>query len=198
MRASCFSGAFLVLLAACAQQQERASLSDIRLGPQSAQATKFDASVDSPGTMTRWYADNGGTMLRFEGEEAGLLRFYFERDASKGEPLRMTIWSTQDGQSVRWRSGDVEARYTPHDCSLTLGRCIFRGENSRLGARLIEWNASQQDGLWSYTMHLVAPGERRILEEGAFTVDPRGYVLERTCFEYRGGVRKERWTKRAQ
>ena len=188
--------ATVVVVAACVEQAR--SPKDLRLGAENAQPSMFDISTGAPGTMTRWQADNGGTSVRFDGKAGDAYRLTFERDASKGQPLKMSLWAAQDGQTLRKRSGAVETRYTPHDCSLTLGRCVYREDNSRLGTRLIEWNASEENGVWSYSVHVLKAGNRTLLEDGTFTVDQRGYYIDRTYTQYRSGASNSRWSKRVE
>lgn len=157
-------------------------------------AAAFDISEMAVGQTVRWRVENGNTSVTFLG--LGGRRGYklaFHRDASKGQPFDMTWWSARDGQLLRAVAPGIDDRYSPNDCSLTLGRCVYT--ITRLDGRREQriHLASQKDGTWSYREYSGQEDAAYLVERGTFTVDDFGFVINH---DYTLGDGAPRWSRR--
>lgn len=164
----------------------------------SAYAQEFDVSAKPIGDITRWTADNGDTSVEYKGKQGDHYELAFERDASKGEPPSAKILSTRDGQAVKFISSGVTTTFNPHDCTLTLGRCVYTQATSSNRSRKMISNASVKEDVWTYTLHHTEELDRNLIEKGSFTIDDFGFVIDRIYTSYNKGKPTEQWTKRVR
>ena len=157
---------------------------------------QFDISGKTKGDVIQWRAHNGNTSVIFLRRSGKYYKLAFSRDSSKGQPLKATFWATRKGEIVKAKVGGVTTRFSPHDCSLTVGRCVSMERTRDLGRRTIIWNASVKNGVWHYTKHHTKQVSANLIEKGRFTVDKYGYYIDRTYSTKIDGVWQSQWTKR--
>lgn len=161
--------------------------------------TPFDVSKKTKGDITRWASSYGNFSVKYLGQQGDLFRFRFKRDASRGKPLSLVSWTNRNGDTVRAKIGSASVTFSPHDCSLTLGRCSYVEKHSKLGSRSIIWNATSKNGVWRYTKHLNSVSKATLLQAGTFTVDEFGYSIDRDYQTYQDGRLSENgWTRRVR
>ncbi|WP_284164071.1 hypothetical protein [Frigidibacter sp. SD6-1] len=156
----------------------------------------FDVTLMTEGQTVRWRAENGNTAVTYLGPEGGLYRFAFTRDGSKGDPAEVAFWSNRQGEAVKARVGALTLRYKPSDCTLTVGRCTYTETRSDGARRKMVHLASVADGVWTYRLYHTAEAAENLVEEGTFTVDGAGVILDHTYRILEGGIWREAWSKR--
>jgi hypothetical protein len=156
----------------------------------------FDVTLMTEGQTVRWRAENGNTTVTYLGPEAGLYRFAFARDGSKGDPAKVAVWSNRQGEAVKAQVGGLTVRYKPSDCTLTVGRCTYAEIRSDGARRKMVHLASLANGVWTYRLYHTAEAAENLIEEGTFTVDEAGVILDRTYRIREGGVWRKAWSKR--
>lgn len=153
-------------------------------------AQEFDISKLPIGYEWRWRADNGNTKFVITGH----LKGRFTRDSSKGQPLEATVHINKKGEATRFVAKHLEIRFTPHDCSLTLGDCEYRMKETGKPSQRMRRVSSVQNGIWSYEVFAAVGSFWRSREKGRFEPDEIGGAIWRT---YTQNGRK-RWSKRLE
>lgn len=160
--------------------------------------TPFDVTLMTEGQTVRWQSENGNTAVTYLGPKGGLYRFAFTRDALKGDPGKVTFWSNRQGETVEARVGSLTIRYKPSDCTLTEGRCAYSETRSDGARRKMIHVASVKAGVWTYRLYHTAEAEENLLEEGTFTVDAAGVILDHAYRVREDGVWRDAFSKRVQ
>jgi hypothetical protein len=150
-------------------------------------AADFDLSGLPEGSVHRWQTNNGNTKIVFKGKRGGAYRLEFSRDGSKGDPAKGTLWATRRGEIVQAKFGSSVTKFTPHDCSLTLGKCVYTEVNDKLGQRTMIWRAKVRGNKWVYTLHHTKAVPGNLVETGSFTVDASGFYVDRDYVIYANG-----------
>lgn len=169
-----------------------------KLGPGTplVEQPEFDVSGMSPGRIVRWQADNGNTQLEYLGPDGEFYKFAFARDASKGQPLSALFRYTRRGEAVGVDFGPVQYTYTPHNCELTVGRCVYREAGSDGLSRTVISKIEVDGEAWTYRLYHTAEAPENLIEEGEFTVDRFGINIDREYIVYKDGLARTRWTRR--
>jgi hypothetical protein len=169
------------------------------LGAGALAQTSFDMSKTSKGSVTKWASSYGNFSVKHLGQKGALFKFSFKRDGSKGYPLNLVSWSNRNGDTVKAKIGSTTVTFTPHDCSMTLGRCEYVETHSKLGSKNMVWNATRKNGVWSYTKHENKVSNATLLQTGTFTVDKFGYPIDRDFQTYENGhLQEKHWVRRAR
>jgi len=158
---------------------------------------RFDVSKKPVHSVTRYQADDGIISVTYLGVDQFGHKFLFDRDASKGSPLRLYSWSLRNGDTVRVDIDGAIITFEPHDCSLTLGKCTYVETHSQHGFRKMIWNAQIIDGIWHYTRHIGRVNSKSLMEKGVFTVEDSGYTINRDYQTHQDGILiREGWLRR--
>ena len=97
----------------------------LALATNSTAQTSFDMSDTPKGATTRWTSSYGDFSVKHLGQKGDLFKFRFKRAGSKGHPLTLMSWANRNGDTVKAKIGSATITFSPHDCSLTLGRCEY-------------------------------------------------------------------------
>ncbi len=160
-------------------------------------ASAFDLSKKEIGTITRWKTHNGNTHLQYLGPAGKHYLLEFTRDGSKGAPMKLTLWTDRQGNTVKLKTGAVTITFDPHDCNTTRGKCTYTETHSKYGSRSMVWNAKVSDGLWNYTLHHSKVSKATLLESGKFTIDQYGFYIDRDYQEFdKGQATAKGWSRR--
>jgi len=152
----------------------------------------FNPAAKKVGDVTRWQADNGKTSVTYRGREGALLVLDFRRDASRGQPLSLRVWTNARGEAVKVRYNGRITTYSPSDCSLTVGRCTYVETDANGGRKNMTWRAEVKGGFWHYTLF----EGNTLAEEGTFSVDKFGYNIDRDYISYQNGKGRRQWSRR--
>lgn len=142
-------------------------------------ATAFDLSAMQIGTVVRWRTEDGNTSVTYLGPDGrDGYKFAFLGEDPGGRPYRATWWSTRDGQLVRILGPGIDDRFRPYDCSLTPGRCTFTLRHAFAPRERRIRISEVREGRWFYREYSGREDEAHLVEEGSFTVDSRGFVID--------------------
>jgi hypothetical protein len=161
-----------------------------------AAAADFDAAALQPGSVVRWNTDNGRTSVRMTGAEDGVLLWEFRRDASKGQPARLSLRTDRRGETLSVADATGVTRFDPGDCSLTIGTCRYVMTTPDGTRQKMVWTAKVDGGgVWTYALYRDRADKANLVERGRFTVDAYGFYIDRT---YQGADGRKRWSKRVE
>ncbi|WP_299699677.1 hypothetical protein [uncultured Tateyamaria sp.] len=157
----------------------------------------YDMGALPKGATFTWHADNGNATVKYLGQNGPLFKFRYTRDASQGQPIKVTSWSDRAGNTVKARVPSGTVTFTPHDCSMTPGTCQYTESHSRYGRRNVVSTVTFKGGTRHYTKHedRVSPGT--LFEKGTVSIDQYGVALDRDYQHFENGaVTKTGWTRR--
>lgn len=157
----------------------------------------YDLGTLPKGATFTWRAHNGNATVKFMGQNGQLFKFRYTRDASQGEPVKVTSWSDRMGNTVKARVPSGTVTFTPHDCSMTPGTCRYTEKHSRYGTRTFIRNRTFKDGIWHYTVHKDRVAPVTVHEKGTVNIDSYGVALDRDYQKFENGaVATTGWARR--
>ncbi|GGX62587.1 hypothetical protein GCM10007385_34650 [Tateyamaria omphalii] len=157
----------------------------------------YDMGALPKGATFTWRAHNGNAKVKVMGHDGSLFKFRYTRDASLGEPVKVTSWSDSMGNTVKARVPSGTVTFAPHDCSMTPGTCRYTEKHSRYGTRTFIRTRTFKDGIWHYTVHKDRVAAANLHEKGTVNIDSYGVPLDRDyqIFES-GAVVTTGWARR--
>ncbi len=156
--------------------------------PTAGVAQDYDIRSLPKGYSVSWDTDIGRTTFTLTGR----LKGHFTRDDSKKRAQEGVIFLNKKGETKRFTSKEFDISFRPHDCFLTAGLCKYKEELSDGRYRFMRREATVKDNDWSYRLYFQKDGKWVLEEQGTYTVDSYGYVIERN-FMSDG---KKHWSRR--
>ncbi len=173
----------------------------MNMAPASAQQM-IDPGAQDVGASVTLVTKYRRSTTTYLGQDGDLFRY--ERVSKGAGPDFVDIfWRDGAGQATRMTYENVEQLYEPHDCRLTVGRCVYT--RTYINEKLNEKTQKQyirvtsfENGVWVSKQYLNNEAPENLKTESTFSVDEFGHVIESESLIHHKDYSKPKrgWAKR--